>query len=152
MYKNSSWDKPAWPWSVIIWRIARCPFNSRESGWNKCINESCFLFHPHMIQGHITRIVIITYGNYGNRRLFWIGLVRLSVLSVREHNNSKFMNRLWWNFMEGQGWCSEELIKFHTIFPSHDKYPLNRSEVGPRVTGCIGAEFVRRKVNSEEHV
>ena len=30
----SSWDKPAWPWSVVLWNITRCPLNSRESGWN----------------------------------------------------------------------------------------------------------------------
>ena len=34
-YLLSSWDKPAWPWSVVLWNITRCPLNSRESGLNK---------------------------------------------------------------------------------------------------------------------
>ena len=38
----SSWDKPAWPWSVVLWNITGCPLSSRESGWNKCITECVF--------------------------------------------------------------------------------------------------------------
>ena len=33
----SSWDKPGLPCSLVFWNITRCPLNSRESGWNKCI-------------------------------------------------------------------------------------------------------------------
>ena len=45
----SSWDKPTWPWCVVLWNIARCPLNSRESGW-KCITglwqlESALVLH-----------------------------------------------------------------------------------------------------------
>ena len=38
---SSSWDKPTWPWSVVLWNITRCPLNSREYGWNKCITVRC---------------------------------------------------------------------------------------------------------------
>ena len=32
----SSWTSLGWPWSVALWDITRCPFNSRESGWATC--------------------------------------------------------------------------------------------------------------------
>ena len=48
---SSSWDKPAWPWSVVLWNITRCPLYSRESGNNKCITASVLLWSSYFGPG-----------------------------------------------------------------------------------------------------